>query len=376
MRNPSVEREGKARAAHGHSVDIPRHPPRDGARIVARRVASVLCLLEDALYRLIVVPLVAFSPAPLAYGVARWRGHWRYHIDTELRERIMRNLEDVLGEQLSPAARASVTHDFFRRRSCESVDVKRLAGKGRALLRLVEIHGLEHLEAAMAAGKGVMVCSAHFGQFNGAYSLLGVCGFPVTSVGNWPSTDDPGMSKARHIASRLLFEQFLARHRRRPSIEPGKAGPLGAIQIMEVLRANEVVCIPVDAPIMDPGDRTRAVQVDFLGRQARLLPGSAVVAQRAGAPVLVAVMRRSADCRHQVLDISPLVSAHGDDATVLFKRCVAAVEAPIRQHLAHWDFWEFRQCLINLGLVAGEPRKLPMSWDNHPDRLATASNGP
>ena len=26
MRNPSVEREGKARAARGHSVDIPLHP--------------------------------------------------------------------------------------------------------------------------------------------------------------------------------------------------------------------------------------------------------------------------------------------------------------------------------------------------------------
>jgi lauroyl/myristoyl acyltransferase len=133
---------------------------------------------------------------------------------------------------------------------------------------------------------------------------------------------------------------------------------MAAVQIAEVLRANEVVAIPIDAPIMDPKDLARAVSVDFLGRKARLLPGSALIAKRTGAQTLIAVMRRSSDWRHQVLEISPPIEM-GKDPVTGFERCVAGVEAPIHENLAFWDFWQERQMLINMGLAPGEVMKEP-----------------
>jgi lauroyl/myristoyl acyltransferase len=134
----------------------------------------------------------------------------------------------------------------------------------------------------------------------------------------------------------------------------------------EVLRANEVIWIPIDTPLLDPKDQARTIQVDFLGRQARLLPGSIQIAKRTGAAVLVGVVRRSADWRHQVLEISPPVPVDGDIATA-FRSCVAKVEAPMYQNLAHWVFWESRQALVNLGLVPGEvvKRRLGVRFPAH-----------
>ena len=58
------------------------------------------------------------------------------------------------------------------------------------------------------------------------------------------------------------------------------------MQAAAALRANEVVTISIDAPPLD-SDRARAVEVPFLGRQARLLPGVVTLAQLTGAPVLM-----------------------------------------------------------------------------------------
>lgn len=352
----SVSERARALFRHGPHLRSVTGAGNTGTR--RHGLGATSCTIENSLYRLAVVPLAALLPARIGYGIARLRGDWRYRIDTISRQSILHNLEEILGDRLSAVERACVARDFFRHQSCDAVDVMRLAGDGRTLKRLVEVRGLEHLTAALAAGKGAIICTSHCGQNPVAFSLLGASGYPVTAVGNRVATDDPGMSRLRRIAWWYLHDRFLERHRRRPNIEPGAAGMLTAMQIVEVLRANEVVCIPIDTPLFDPRDRVRAVQVDFLGKEAFLLPGMIAIAQRTDAQVLVGVIRRLADWQHQVFEISPPIAIDGDTATA-FKHCVAKVEAPIYQNLAHWGFWRTRQALVNLGLVPGEAMKAP-----------------
>src|SRR5579864_7509513 len=158
----------------------------------------IICTFEELLYKLVIAPLVAFFPAPLAYGVARLRGDWRFWLDGARRKQIISNLEGVFSDQLSPAERVRVAHDFFRMRSCQFIDGMRLVGKGRALARLVEIRGLEHIEGALAAGKGAVLCDAHFGSIYSCASLIGARGFPITAVGNW--SPNPLMSLLERLA--------------------------------------------------------------------------------------------------------------------------------------------------------------------------------
>ena len=308
--------------------------------------------LEDLLYRLFIVPLIAFLPAPFAYAVACRRADWCYRLNVSTREQLMRNLEGVLGDQLSQAEQAQVARDYFRRRSCEAIDVMRLAGKGRALARLIEIRGLENIEAARAAGKGAIICSTHFGSFNSCFSLIGACGFPITVVGDWRSTYDASMSPLQRLLWRFLQEKRVARHRHRSNIEPAKDRFGAAMHMAEILHSNELIAMAIETPL-PAEDRARAVPVDFLGHQMLLLPGSVSVAQLTGSPVLMLVVRRLADWRHQILEISAPVPLDGDTATA-FKRCVAMVEAPIRQHLAYWDYWQNPRMLFELGLLSNQ----------------------
>ncbi len=313
-----------------------------------RRVKGIMLTLERVLYRAVIVPVVAFLPAPLAYGVACLQSDLLYRFDTYKREEIMCCLKSIFGDQLSLEERTRATRDFFRLRSCLTMDQTRIAGKGRALARLVEIRGLEHIEAALAGGKGAILCCAHFGSFNCGISLLGARGFPITIVGRWASNDiEHRQSSLARFLYRLTVQKSLARHRRRANIEP--SGQMGvALQAATILRQNELIIIGIDAPLLD-ADRQRAVPMDFLNGQALLLPGATTIAQLMGAPVLMTFMRRSADWRHQVLEISPPMPLDGDAVTA-FKRCLAVVEAAIRQNPAHWAYWNFRD-LATLGLL-------------------------
>jgi len=300
------------------------------------------------------VPLVAFLPAPLAYGVAVLVGDLWYRFD-KLSKEIECSLQRVFENQLSSQERSRVVRDFFRLRYCEAIDAIRLAGKGRTLVRLVEIRGLEHIEAALATGKGALLCSAHFGSYNCCFSVLGSLGYPITCVTNW-SYDDDHLSPIHRLFNRPIKHRPVVHHLHRPNIErrPGKFGV--AVQVGIALRQNELLGTMLDhsdyADPLAPADRTRPIQIDFLNRQALMLPGAITIAQLMGAPVLMTFMRRSADWRHQILEISPPIPMEGDPVTA-FRRCLAVVETAIRRNPAHWHKWNFN-ALVQLGLLPAE----------------------
>ena len=88
---------------------------------------------------------------------------------------------------------------------------------------------------------------------------------------------------------------------------------------------------------------------------AGMLLGVVTLARLTGAPVLMAVAHRSADYRHQVLEISPPVPMEGETAAV-FERCVAAMDDAIRANPAEWDFWFEPDDLARLGLLPSAPQ--------------------
>jgi len=312
------------------------------------RAERALRSAEGVAYWGAAAPLLSWLPTALGYRMACARGDWLFRRQDGKRTELARNLRQVL--ELSPAAVQQVTWDWFRFASCQAVDVKLLRGQAEPLKRLVEIQGREHLEAALAAGKGAIVCSAHFGSYDTGVSLLHASGFPVTNIGRWQYKYTARLSSAERRFWDLVYGRPLRRHRQRPNIEPWPGRVEVAALAAAALRANEVVTIAIDAPPLD-SDRARAVEVPFLGRRARLLPGLVTLAQLTGAPVLTGFLYRSADYRHQVLEISPPVPV-GGEAAPAFGRCAAAVSTAIRRSPAHWVYWASRADLANLGLVA------------------------
>jgi len=321
--------------------------------------------LEGAAYWAAIASALARLPAGLGYRIACWRGDWLFRYRAGERSELAHNLRLVLGNEISPVEAQQVAREWYRLFSCEAVDVKRLRHGARPLQRLVEIRGREHLEAALAAGKGAILCTGHFGSHNSGFSVLHASGFPVTTIGRWWYNYTAGMSHAVSSAERRFWDRFYARplrrHRQRPNIEPWPGRVEVAVLAAVALRANEVVTIAIDTPPLD-SDRARAVEVPFLGRRAELQPGAVTLAQVTGAPLLMGFLHRAADYRHQVLEISAPVPVEGETAAA-FERCAAEVGAAIRRSPAHWEFWPNTGDLAGLGLIdaRGRTRIPPMA---------------
>jgi KDO2-lipid IV(A) lauroyltransferase len=325
------------------------------------RAERLLRSVEGVAYWAAVAPVVARLPAALGYRIACWRGDWDFRSRHKKRADLGRNLRQLLGEELSPDAEERLTRDWFRFASCQVVDAMRLRGRARALRRLVEIRGIEHLDAALAAGKGAILCSAHFGSYDCAFSLLGASGYPVTTIGRWQYKYTANMSSAERRFWDLVYARRMRRHRRRPNIEPWAGRVQVAVQAAAVLRANEVLTISIDAPPLS-SDMARTVEVPFLGRQARLLPGAVTLARLTGAPMLMGFMYRSPDYRHQVLEISaPVELPAEEDEVTAFARCAAEVSAAIQRAPAHWSYMASRADLADLALVRPDGDKAPLA---------------
>jgi lauroyl/myristoyl acyltransferase len=322
-------------------------------RLRAVPMERLLRSAESVAYWLVIAPLATRLPARLAYRIACLRGDWCFRCRAGKRSEIVRNLRRVLGNELGPEEAERLAREFFRMTSCEVIDVIRLRGRARSLGKLVEIRGREHLDAALAAGKGAILCTAHFGSCNSAFSLLHASGFPLTSIGRSPSNHTPEMSSAERRLWEFVYTRRLRRHRQRPSIEPLPGRIQVVAQAAVALRANEVVTISSDAPPLN-ADLARAVEMPFLGRHARLLPGVVTFARLTGAPVLMVFMHRLADYRHQVLEISPAVPVEGETVGA-FGRCVAAMDAAISASPAHWVYWAKTDDLVSLGLLPASP---------------------
>jgi lauroyl/myristoyl acyltransferase len=315
------------------------------------RAARLLRSAEGAAYWAAVAPAAARLPAALGYRVACWRGDWEYRSRPGKRAELIRNMYRLSGPGAAPDSAQELARQWFRFASCQAIDVMRLRRRARPLRRLVEIRGREHLDAALAAGRGAILCSAHFGSYDSAFSLLGASGFPVTTIGRWQHNYTAGLSPAERRFWDLVQARRLRRHRHRPNIEPWAGRIAVAAQAAAVLRGNEVLTIAIDAPPLEQ-DLARTVEVPFLGRRARLLPGAVTLARLTGAPLLTCFMYRTADYRHQVLEISPLAHYPGDDVATAFARCAAAVSAAIQRSPAHWVYWASRDDLANLGLIS------------------------
>jgi lauroyl/myristoyl acyltransferase len=365
--------------AERRSSRAARAPGKQEPRIAETPAGKLLRSVEGGAYWVAVAPALARLPAALGYRLACWRGDLLFRCEAGKRTELARNVRLVLGNECSPAAAQRVVRDWFRLASCCIVDVKRLRRGARPLRRLVEIRGLEHLEAALAAGKGAILCSGHFGSHASGLSVLHASGFPVTHIGRWDHNYNydyrvdynrrTGVSSAERWFWELVYARPVLRYRQRPNIEPWPGRPKVAVLAAAALRANEVVSISIDAPPLD-SERARTVDVPFLGRRAQLLPGVVTLAQLTGAPVLMGFLYRGADYRHQVWEISAPVSLEGETATA-FGRCAAEVSAAIRRSPAHWDFWHTVD-VARLGLIepqrdrspAGEP-VLPPGGGSH-----------
>ncbi len=147
---------------------------------------------------------------------------------------------------------------------------------------MVDWEGIEHIHRARELGKGAIVVTPHFGNWDIAAAATTAVGLPLTAVTERYGTSD---------LNRRVIE---ARERIGMRVVP--LGITAGKAVITALRRNELVALVCDLPPREG----RAVMVRICGQQAIVPAGPALLALRTGAPVLPFVCRRLPDDRYRI----------------------------------------------------------------------------
>jgi KDO2-lipid IV(A) lauroyltransferase len=165
-------------------------------------------------------------------------------------------------------------------------------------LAMVRVEGLDDLLAAHAQGKGVLILTGHFGNFEVATSA-GLASFPQAH-GRF------------HFVRRPIRPEWLDRLVTRRFRKAGfgvlpKRGGLDAI--LDRLAAGDLVVFPFD----QHAQRKDGVEVEFFGHPAGTFRSLSVIALSTGAPVVPASSWREPDGHHVLRFEKPLYAVEQAD---------------------------------------------------------------
>ena len=191
----------------------------------------------------------------------------------------------------------------------------------------VRIEGMEHVQAALAKGKGLAIVSGHLGNWELGAVAMAAAGIPLSIVAR--PLDNPRL------------DEILVRIRRAGGSEViGKRNELRATR--EILARGRGMAI-----LIDQDAREHGVFVPFFGKEASTIPSIAAIALRAEAPLVVTAMRRSADHLTHTLTFEPVEppppsGERTEDVRRLTALLTAKLEARIRRAPAQW-LWMHRR---------------------------------
>ncbi len=211
-----------------------------------------------------------------------------------------------------------------------------------SLLAQVEVRGREHLESALAAGRGVFLLSAHIGSWEVAALTAGLLVPGGFAVVNRP-LDNP------------LLEAELGRFR---ALFGNRALGKESVtrDMLRQLRRGGAVGILIDQRTL----QEEGVLVPFFGHPAWTHPVLGKLALRTGAPVVPVWGLWRGPGRYTVRFDPPTVAdelpAGERDPVALTARFTTLIEAVIREHPSQWLWFHDRWRSLRL---EGEARGAP-----------------
>ncbi len=246
-----------------------------------------------------------------------------FYADMKHRRLALTNLERAFGPELRPDQRRRIARDSFKtfgRMIADNLKWMRLRDSRRDGLMAVE--GDENIHRALEQGKGVLLFSAHLGNWEIASSVISKIA-PLSVV-------------ARPLDNRLLDKELV---RFRNSLGARVISKFQAARpIIRSLRQNEIVAILIDQNVL----RREAVFVDFFGIPAATTPSLASLHLRTGSPILPVFSYLTSSLSYRVKIGTRLqVELTGDpdqDVLKITQSSTKMIEAEIRDHISDW-FW-------------------------------------
>jgi phosphatidylinositol dimannoside acyltransferase len=265
-------------------------------------------------------------PEPVAYALGRAGGRAVYRLDAGRRQALRANLRHVLGPAVSPEELERVVRRGFATYGRYWIEAFRLEDLDPAEIRrrLQVVEGREHLDAAVAAGRGTIFAAPHLGNWDAGGAWLAASGYPATAV-------------VERLQPPELYQRFAA-YRRALGLEllPLDDGSETLRGMLRALRDGRVVCLVCDRDLTGGG-----LPVRLFGAATAMPGGPASLALRTGAELLPCAVYQDRRRGHWRAVVRPplRVRPSGDaraDVLALTQRLADEFEALIARAPDQW----------------------------------------
>jgi phosphatidylinositol dimannoside acyltransferase len=196
--------------------------------------------------------------------------------------------------------------------------------------RRFTVDGIEHVDKALADGKGIVLALPHMGNWDAAGHWLCLQGYRMTAV-------------AEELRPRPVFELFL-RHRRAlgMGIVPLSEGGRVAETLVRLLSENHIITLVADRDLSG-----RGVQVEMFGAPRLLPAGPALLSLSTGAPMCASAVFTTPEGWHTVIEAPIEIERTGTTRADVkemtrilasrFERAIASAPTDWHMFQAAWD---------------------------------------
>ncbi len=261
-----------------------------------------------------------------------WFGRWLYHLLPYRRSVVLSNLRRVFGDVLPEAEIRRLAQAYYAHYVRFLIEFLRLPWMSEKQREAwIRMENMESPLRASAQGKGLILLTGHFGNFEVA-TVAGINRFPQYRG---------KFHFVRRALKPALLNNFVTRRFRRAGF--GTLSKRGSLDtILELLGSGAVIVYVLD----QHAGKKDGVVVDFFGHPAGTFKSVALLALTTGAPVIPAYSWREPDGSHVLRFEEPLpLIEHentGDAIRLNTRAYNAALERMLLRHPEQW-IWMHRR---------------------------------
>jgi lauroyl/myristoyl acyltransferase len=297
--------------------------------------------------------LLRYSPIPVAHrAMCFLRPKWSRRKSHEVRGTAQQNLTSVFGGSLTEKRISGLAHEYLEEQIRKEVDLALLNALpelrvGKWLRRCCTFQGLEHLDNALAAGKGVLLSSFHFSSAHLIVLLLWMRGYSFTGAGGLTRSDrnrvlpfdDPELAQALKGCGTVKWFTTMTLESALKICRTVNQGGLGLVFPDGFTTRSKA---DVDLYFGHSGALYKRAQCDvpFLGRTAQANTGVSWIYKQSSAPLIPIKVVRVSFHRFQIV-VGPEVKL---DRAASLERVTAGLYAALEREIAldpaAWSYWK------------------------------------
>jgi Kdo2-lipid IVA lauroyltransferase/acyltransferase len=267
--------------------------------------------------------IVILTPYPITYLIAEFGARLWFLTGSSVRI-IKTNISKVMDIDLNSSKTNEIALSVFINWAKNIADfLKHSIMPVEKFKKRVEVKGLKNLDNALKKGKGVVIFTAHIGNFE-----WGACRLATEGYNIW------GVSMYR---KNRLTRNFFELKRLSKGLKTLYINRI--LNVFRILKNNEIIAIPSD---WDPTGHA-AKPFKFFGKTAYFPTGAVQIALKSGAQLLPSFIWRKDKYTHFHIIGSPIkLTLKGDKETLINKnmgKILKVMEEYVSSHISEWEMF-------------------------------------